>query len=214
MALLIEPETPRLLLRQWSPADRIPFAALNADPRVMAHFPALLSTEVSDRLADRLQGLIETRGWGAWAVSLKDTGEFIGYVGLHIPSPLLPFSPCTEIAWRLAYPYWGKGLAMEAAQAALAVGFDQLGLEEIVAFTTLSNLKSQALMQRLHMQADGRFEHPLLPEGHSLRSHYLYRLPRIGWEARQALRVGSTPGSNDSLTLNVGGSTDSTRDKV
>lgn len=182
MPLLIEPETPRLLLRQWSEADHTPFAALNADPRVMAHFPALLPTKISHQMANRLQSLIATQGWGMWAVSLKDTGEFVGCVGLNIPVPLLPFSPCTEIAWRLAYPYWGKGLAMEAAQAALAVGFDQLGLQEIVAFTTLSNLKSQALMQRLHMQADGQFEHPQLPEGHPLRLHCLYRLSKTAWE--------------------------------
>lgn len=192
MAPLIEPETPRLVLRQWCAADLVPFAALSADPRVMAHFPALLPPEVSHEVAERLHGLIEKQGWGIWVAALKETGAFVGCVGLNVPSSSLPFSPCVEIAWRLAYPYWGKGLAMEAAQAALAVGFNHLGLEEIVAFTALSNLKSQALMQRLHMQADGEFEHPQLPLSHPLRPHCLYRLPKHLWHKN----VPIAPGSN------------------
>ena len=81
--------------------------------------------------------------------------------------------------WRLARHAWHQGLATEAAQAALAVGFGPLQLAEIVAFTTTSNLPSQALMQRLGMERDqaGDFEHPALPEGHPLRTHVLYRLP-------------------------------------
>jgi len=107
----IEFQTTRLLLRQWTPADRAPFATMNADPRVMRHFPALLSRAESDAMADRCQALIEERGWGFWAVELKASGAFIGFVGLHTPSATLPFSPCVEIGWRLAADYWGQGSA-------------------------------------------------------------------------------------------------------
>lgn len=182
---LIEPETPRLRLRQWRAADHAPFAALNADPRVMAHFPAPLSREASDAVAQRCEALIAERGWGFWAVETKADGEFIGFVGLHVPIAELPFSPCVETGWRLATAHWGRGYATEAARAALRVGFETLGLDEIVAFTALSNRPSMAVMERLGMRRDAAtFEHPAVPEGHALRTHCLYRLGREDWQAR------------------------------
>ena len=127
----------------------MPFAALNADPRVMAFFPAPLTKPQSDALADRCDALVREHGWGPWAVENKANGAFIGLVGLHVPSPLLPFAPCVEVAWRLAHAYWGQGLASEAAARALRFGFETLGLEEIVAFTTVGNHRSRAVMERL-----------------------------------------------------------------
>ena len=50
------------------------------------------------------------------SAELKESGEFIGYVGLHTPAAQLPFSPCVEIGWRLAFEHWRKGLATEAAK--------------------------------------------------------------------------------------------------
>jgi RimJ/RimL family protein N-acetyltransferase len=173
---LIQPQTARLQLRQWQDRDRDPFAAMGADPQVMEHFPALLDREASNAMVDRLQALIADRGWGLWAVELSATQEFIGFVGLHTPQAELPFSPCIEVGWRLATDYWGKGYATEAAQAALKVGFEVLELSEIVSFTALSNVRSQAVMQRLGMTHSGTFEHPNIPIGHLLREHCLYRL--------------------------------------
>jgi RimJ/RimL family protein N-acetyltransferase len=177
MAKIIEVSTSRLMLRQWKVADLEPFAALNADAQVMEFFPSTLRRFESDALAERCQALIAERGWGFWAVELKATQKFIGLVGLNNVSSALPFAPCVEIGWRLASTYWGQGLATEAAQAALRVGFETLCLTEIVSFTTLQNQRSQAVMQRLGMQASGTFLHPLLPENSPLRLHALYRLP-------------------------------------
>lgn len=176
MPELIEFETERLRLRQWKVADREPFAALNADPRVMEFFPSLLSRAESDALADRCESFIRERGWGLWAVESKDAGEFIGFVGLHIPSALLPFSPCVEIAWRLACGHWGQGLATEAARGTCRVAFTLLGLEEIVSFTALENRRSRAVMGRLGMSEAGTFEHPQVCKDSPLRPHILYRL--------------------------------------
>jgi RimJ/RimL family protein N-acetyltransferase len=176
MPELIEIETERLRLRQWRLADREPFAAMNADPRVMEFFPATLTQAESDAMADRCQLLIEERGWGFWAAECKATREFIGFVGLHTPSAELPFSPCVEVGWRLAFPYWGKGFASEAAKEALLVGFHSLGLKEVVSFTAVGNLRSRAVMERLGMQECGTFDHPQVPEGLGLRRHCLYRL--------------------------------------
>lgn len=176
----IELQTERLRLRQWRDADREPFAALNADPRVMAFFPAPLDRAASDAMADRCAALIAQRGWGFWALELMASGEFIGFAGLHTPSPELPFSPCVEVGWRLAFRHWGKGYATEAAKTALEVAFETLALPEIVAFTVPANLRSRAVMARLGMRESGSFEHPALPLGHPLRPHCLYRLQRPG----------------------------------
>ncbi len=176
---LIEFDTARLRLRQWCAADREPFAALNADPEVMAFFPAPLSRAESDAMAVRCQTLIAERGWGFWAVETKTEHEFIGCVGLHIPSSELAFSPCVEVGWRLAKKHWGRGFATEAANGALRIGFEQLGLTEIVSFTSVQNLKSRAVMVRLGMlEAETTFDHPDVPAGSLLRQHCLYRLSR------------------------------------
>ena len=177
-------ESDRLRLRQWQAADLPAFAEMGADPVVMEHFPARLDRERSDALALRFKAMIDDRGWGVWALERKAGGEFIGFVGLNIPSDELPFSPCVEIAWRLAQGYWHQGYASEAARVALRFGFVELDLEEIVAFTSLGNLRSQAVMVRLGMRrSPENFQHPALPEGHPLREHCLYRLARGEWRA-------------------------------
>jgi len=175
---LIELETQRLRLRPWTPADRAPFFALNSDPRVMEYLSEPLTRAASDRMADRCQALLEERGWGFWAVECKAGGDFAGFVGLHVPSAELPFSPCVEIGWRLAVQHWGKGLATEAAREALRAGFELVGLSEIVSFTALGNARSRAVMGRLGMREAGSFDHPHVPEASPLRQHCLYRLGR------------------------------------
>ena len=109
--------TERLLLRAWRPADRTPFAALNGDPEVMRHFPALLSRRESDSLADRIEEDLEREGWGLWAMEERATGAFLGFTGLQRPGFDAPFMPAVEIGWRLARPAWGHGYASEAARA-------------------------------------------------------------------------------------------------
>jgi len=179
---VIQLETSRLRLRPWRDEDFAPFAALNADPQVMAHFPATLDRAESDVLAARCQSLIEAQGWGFWATEIKASGDFIGFVGLHRPIAELPFSPCVEIGWRLARPFWGQGYASEAARAALSFAFNDLALAEVVAFTSLENRRSQAVMERLGMRRAENFEHPALPPGHPLREHCLYRLAVSAWQ--------------------------------
>lgn len=179
----IELTTERLRLRQWRDSDLEPFAALNADPRVMEHFPATLTRAESDAVVERFATLIGKRGWGFWAAELSATGTCIGFIGLHAQPAEFPVGPCIEIGWRLAQDQWGKGLASEGARAALQTGFRTLGFDEIVSFTATTNLRSAAVMQRLGMHPDGTFEHPLLPRGHGLRTHLLYRLRRDQFEA-------------------------------
>jgi RimJ/RimL family protein N-acetyltransferase len=178
--------TDRLLLRQWTDADYEPFAALNADPVVMEHFPAPVTREASDALIERVKPQIEKGDFGLWAVEVRETGQFIGFTGLSVPSFEAHFMPAVEIGWRLSKDAWGKGYATEAALASLAFGFGPAGLDEIVSFTATTNLPSQRVMQRIGMTHDeaGDFDHPRLEPGHRLERHVLYRITRPQWEAR------------------------------
>jgi RimJ/RimL family protein N-acetyltransferase len=173
----VEPVTERLLLRRWREDDREPFAALNADPAVMEHFPAPLSRAESDAFIDRIAPQLDERGWGLWALEVRETGAFVGFTGLAVPRFEAHFTPAVEVGWRLARAAWGFGYASEAGRAALAVGLGELRLDEIVSFTAVGNTRSRAVMQRIgmtHDEADD-FDHPALPEGHPLRRHVLYR---------------------------------------
>lgn len=183
----LEFDTARLYLRQWRDADRAPCAAMNADPEVMEFFPSIHSRETSDASIDAWTAQFAAQGWSNWAAELIDTGEFVGFVGLSVPRRTLPCSPCVEIGWRLARPFWGRGLASEAATAALRVGFERVGLDEIVSVTTLANRRSRAVMERIGLRDQSQdFEHPGVPEGHPLRPHCLYRIDRPAWRAARA----------------------------
>ncbi len=169
----------RVLLRGWSEDDLAPFAQMNADPRVMEHLPAPLSRPESDAFVrDRIVPQLGELGFGLWAVEVPGVAPFVGYVGLLVHTFEADFTPCVEIGWRLAFAHWGYGYATEAARLALAYGFAEAGLEEIVSFTVPSNRRSIAVMERLGMAYAGEFDHPRLPEGHALRRHVLYRLSR------------------------------------
>jgi RimJ/RimL family protein N-acetyltransferase len=173
-----ELRTDRLHLRRWLPSDRIPFAALNADPRVMAHFPAALSREESDDLAARIDAHFDQHGFGLWAMDVPDVAPFVGFVGLSIPGFQAHFTPCVEIGWRLAADYWGRGYATEGARAVLTFGFQALALGEIVSFTVSGNVRSRQVMERIGMLHDSTddFDHPEMPDEHPLRRHVLYRI--------------------------------------
>lgn len=140
-------ETDRLILRRWQASDVDPFVALNADPRVMEFFPATLSRAQTEAMIETIEKRIDQHGFGLWAVELKATKEFIGFIGLNVPGYALPFSPCVEVGWRLAFNYWGKGYAQEGARAALTFGFEKMRLNEIVSFTTVANIRSRRVME-------------------------------------------------------------------
>lgn len=160
---------------------------MSRDPRVMAYFPRTLSRTESEAMAGHCEMRLRERGWGVWAVERRDTAAFIGIIGLNRPRIDLPPSPCVEILWRLARPYWGRGYATEGAAAALDVGFRQLGLPEILSFAVAANQRSRAVMARLGMTNTGEiFDHPDIAEASALRPHCLYRISRWQWLRRQA----------------------------
>jgi RimJ/RimL family protein N-acetyltransferase len=175
----------RLILRRWRESDFLPFARMNADSQVMEFMLGRMTTEETRQSVEAMERHFEAHGFGRWAVEIADAKEFIGFVGISIPPYRLPFSPCAEIAWRVCAAEWGKGYAPEAAKEALRDGFERVGLEEIVSFTTCINLKSRRVMEKLGMRyyPDEDFDHPVVPEGHSLRRHVLYRLGKADWSA-------------------------------
>jgi RimJ/RimL family protein N-acetyltransferase len=172
-----ELQTSRLRLRRWRVDDREPFAAMNADPKVMKYFRARLTPGESDSFVTRIEEHFSQNGFGVWAVEIPNVTPFAGYIGLWVPRFQAPFTPCVEIAWRLAAEYWNRGYATEGAQAALTFGFEVLGLDEIVSFTVPSNLPSRRVMEKIGMTRNPAddFDHPELPEEHALRRHVLYR---------------------------------------
>lgn len=185
MKPILELESARLVLRQWQDEDLAEFANLCADPQVMRYFPAPLTRLESAALIGRIRGHFAEYGFGFWALERKDTGAFIGMTGLQTVNFDAGFAPAVEIGWRLARRHWGLGFASEAAWTSLRCGFAQLGLQEVVSFTTRENQASQKVMQSIGMHADpaGDFDHPKLEAGHPLRPHALYRINRAEWQA-------------------------------
>ncbi len=186
MTKTIELETDRLLLRAWQDEDLDALAQMCADPEVMLYFPDTLTREKSALLMSRARDKMARDGFCFGPVELKSTGEYLGFVGLSVPSYAapLPFDPCVEIGWRLKRSAWGKGYATEAAREWLRFGFETKGLEEIVAFTIPINLPSQAVMKRLGMTRNpvDDFLHPSIPEDSPFALHVLYRLSKADWE--------------------------------
>jgi 3-dehydroquinate dehydratase / shikimate dehydrogenase len=175
---MIHLETERLIMRGWIETDIRPFAAMNQDERIMEYFPFHLNEEESLQMIGVFCDRMQDKGHLYLPLIEKDTGGFVGIVNLAPVSFVSHFTPATEIGWRLAFDSWGRGYATEAAKKLIEYGFNELHLDQIVSFTTVSNERSSAVMQRLGMTYDGKFDHPSLPEEDPLRRHALYSIKR------------------------------------
>lgn len=166
-------ETARLRLRSWRASDLQPFCDMNSDPVVMQHFPKVSSFEESEAMMGRCLDHWREHGFGIAVVEKKDGGSFAGTVGLMHPRFEASFTPCVEIGWRFVQTEWNKGLATEAAKEILRFGFESLQLSQIVSMTSLDNLPSIRVMEKIGMKRSFEFDHPLLPD-HRLTRHILY----------------------------------------
>ena len=169
-------ETERLILRRWRDADRAPYAELMADAAVASWLGGVLTRPEADARIDRSEAAFESHGIGRFALERRADGRFLGYCGLLPIHENLPVFPGVEIGWALAQHAWGHGYAVEAARAALADGFARLPPKEILAYTTVANERSQAVMRRLGLRrAEARdFDHPLFEPSHPLCRHLVY----------------------------------------
>jgi RimJ/RimL family protein N-acetyltransferase len=202
--------TERLLLRRFTDADRAPFASLNADPAVMELFPSVMTREQSDHFVDAIESGWEERGWGPWAIGLVDTTDvrgaasgsagpvpgFVGEAGLNPADHVAPGA--IEVGWRVAHSAWGHGFAPEAARAALRVGFETLGLDEVISFTVPHNGRSRRVMDKIGMthRPERDFDNPrvdpvLAP--HLVR-HVLYSITLEEWQDASEWEPQTTDG--------------------
>lgn len=172
---MIFAETDRLILRNWKLEDLETFKAMNSDPKVMRHFPGLLSDAETTAFYNRIQDEFERNGFGLYAVELKSDGKFIGYVGLHEIGFESHFTPGVEIGWRLAAECHNQGYATEAATKVLELA-KKKGLKTIYSFTATSNKPSERVMQKIGMEKAGEFNHPKLNADSPLLRHVLYRI--------------------------------------
>ena len=173
-------ETSRLILRRWQEGDRAPFAAMNADPVVMRFFAAPFTTEQSNETIDRYLAAFDREGFSFFAAILRDSGDFIGTIGLQTMRDVIPNlpQPAVEIGWRLTQAGQGQGLATEGALCIIDLAFHQLGLAEVVAITAIPNQPSRRVMEKLGMihRPELDFDHPRVPAGHQYERHTLYSL--------------------------------------
>jgi len=178
-------ETKRLILREWRPEDLAPFAEINRDPRVTECLPKPLTERETEAMVEKIGKHFKKHGFGLFACEEKESGKWIGFVGLNVPDFQAPFTPCVEIGWRLAFDAWNRGYATEAARATLRAAFGRYELKEIVAFTVPANRRSIRVMEKLGMLRDwrGDFQHPKFPQGHPLSLHVLYRIAKDRFEA-------------------------------
>jgi RimJ/RimL family protein N-acetyltransferase len=174
-------QTDRLILRRWRPEDLDAATATLADPQV-AYW--LASAPTRDEVAARMaawEAQFDLDGVSRFAVERRADGALIGGVGLHqvdAAYDATPVAGAVEIGWHLDPGAWGQGYAVEAGAAVVRYGLDQLGLEEIVAFTAKTNARSRAVMERLGFahQPWRDFDHPTLAPDHPLLAHVVYAI--------------------------------------
>ena len=169
-------ESERLLFRDWKEEDLLVFREMNKDPLVMKYFPKVLEEDETDSFYQRIKEEFKTSGYGLYAVEVKETRKFIGYIGFHKATFPSTFTPCIEIGWRLTSTAWGKGYATEGAKACLLYGFSKLNLSEVFSFTAKINLPSENVMKKIGMTKITEFDHPNVSKSSPLRSHVLYEI--------------------------------------
>ncbi|MCT4661385.1 MAG: GNAT family N-acetyltransferase [Tissierellales bacterium] len=175
-------ESERLGFRIWRETDRKIFAAINADKETMKYFPSTMTKDASNDLVDRFKAHMAAKGFGPWAVEIKETGEFIGYIGFSTAVFIAEFTPCVEIGWRLDKSQWHNGYATEGAQACLKYGFENLGFDEVYSFTAELNEPSENVMKRLGMSYVCNFDHPKVEDGSKIKNHKLYKITKQTWK--------------------------------
>ncbi|OCT11350.1 GNAT family acetyltransferase [Paenibacillus pectinilyticus] len=179
---MIHIETARLLLRDWQASDLEPFCRLNADAKVMRYFPKTLTTDETITFYEAIVSELKACGFGFYALEIKETQAFIGFIGFHKATFESDFTPCIEIGWRLKQEAWGKGYATEGAKACLQHGFTKLGLRDVYSFTADVNEPSKKVMMNIGMRFVKVFNHPKVEESSSLYKHVLYHSNRDSYK--------------------------------
>lgn len=162
-------ETERLVLRAWRDEDLAAYARMCGDPEVMRYIGdgSALSREDAWRSMAMFTGHWALRGFGTWAVEVRDTGAMVGRVGLHRPAGW----PGLEVGWALDRSVWGRGYATEGGRAALDHAWNQLGADRVISLIAPDNARSIAVAHRL----GERFERTIDLNGRDVRVYGLDR---------------------------------------
>lgn len=147
-------QTERLVLRAPEARDFAPFAAFYGSPRAQ-FVGGPLDAEAAWRMLAMEIGHWALKGFGRWAVELRDTGETVGIIGLFEPEGW----PEAEIGWDLFNGFEGKGYATEAGEAARSYAYDILGWTTAISLVKPENTGSAAVATRLGARQDGTFTH-------------------------------------------------------
>ena len=150
-------ETERLRLTTWHEEDWVAFRPIATDPEVMHYITGGVpwDDETIRNYVARQIALYKTRGFCRWKLVDKTTGDLAGFCGLgfwrdYVGEP--------EIGWWLARRFWGRGLASEAARAALRDAFLRVRVERVISIAEENNLASIRIMVKLGLTYDGEME--------------------------------------------------------
>jgi len=166
----------RLGFRNWTNEDLEEFAKLNADEKVMEHFPKTLSKKEVEELIDNLKNHFAKNGFTYYATEILETKEFIGMIGLAFQEYKTKFTPAIDIGWRLKRNVWGKGYATEGAKRCLEYAFNELEINKIISVCTRKNKKSENVMKKIGMTKKGEFNHPELIDHPEYEKHFCYEI--------------------------------------
>lgn len=164
----------RLGFREWSDNDSAILHQINTSPKAMMYFPKISTKEETSQMHQRIKSHFVEHGFGLYAVDNLNDHHTIGFIGFAIPGFNASFTPCIEIGWRLLPDYWNQGLATEGAKRCLDFGFQTLNFSEVHSFTSILNLPSERVMQKIGMKKIDEFDHPKVEKGHRLERHVLY----------------------------------------
>lgn len=168
----------RLGFRNWTEQDKSKMGLINADPKVMQHFPSIPTQKQTDEFIERMKSQFSKNGFCYFAVDLLAGNQFIGFIGISEQHFKSDFTPCIDIGWRIDSAQWGKGYATEGAKKCLEYAFDQLEINTIKSICPVVNQKSEKVMQKIGMKKIKNFDHPLLSEYHELKNCVLYAITK------------------------------------
>ena len=171
-------QSERLGFRKYTEADVPLIIAMNQDEEVMRFFPFCPSPEDTKAFMERMNKTCDEKGYCYFAVDRLDTNQLIGFIGLLDQSYEAPFTPCTDIGWRLMKEHWHKGFATEGALACLEYGFHRCGLKEVISTAPSINIPSLSVMQKIGMTKVGEFEHPRLSDYPHIRTCEYYSIKK------------------------------------
>lgn len=171
----------RLGFRAWANDDIPLLAQLNADMKVMEHFPSILNQEQTTLFVHSMMEKQTQKAYCYFATDRLDDGAFIGFIGLSDKNFEADFTPCVDIGWRLTTAAWGHGYATEGAIRCLEYAFNDLHLAEVYSIAPVVNEASVRVMQKAGMQKQLEFTHPQLLNDERLKNCALYKASKINW---------------------------------